>query len=346
MKPYEIENWVLRVIERINKGQPCEDSRVELKTDWPDPQKAARQIAGHANAARGESILWIIGVDEKTGVIGASNEELANWYPRVAANFVGITPTVFDLNIPFNDSTVVGLLFDTSRIPYVVKNPAYGSQGGGPVQLEVPWRENRSTKSASRSDLIKLLSPLGKLPSIEVLAAELKLYASKNQNNSKAVESSWELNIDLYVVPPSFDRVVIPFHRCSAFIEIEDCINRTYLNEFSLAPPSRMVLGGRGGISSEVDSVTVLGTSNEVIVEGPGVVELSAKERFQTEYSNLQADAKVTVILTPSEAESSINLDIILTSLFSIETKKNNWMSRWVYKTEKHDSPLTYTENA
>ena len=332
MKPHEIENWILRIIERINKGQPAEDSRVELKSDWPDPQKASRQIAGHANAARGEMILWIIGVDEKTGVTGASNEELANWYPKVAANFDGIAPTITDLNVPINKSTVVGLVFDTSRVPYVVKNPVYGSQGGGPVQLEVPWRENRSTRSASRSDLIKLLSPLGKLPSIEVLDGDLKLYTSNKRSDSDPLESTWNLHIDLYIVPPSFDRVVIPFHRCAVFIEIEDCINKTPLNDFSLAPPSRMIFSGGGRISSEADSVTILGTSNEIIVEGPGVVELTAKKNFQAEFGNLNADAKVSVVLSPTEAERSINLDLILISLFSIETKKNNWISRWVYK--------------
>ena len=128
------------------------------------------------------------------------------------------------------------------------------------------------------------------------------------------------------------DGFVEPFHRCAVFIEIEDCINKTPLNDFSLAPPSKMIFGGRGGISSEVDSVTILGTSNEIIVEGPGVVELTAKQNFQAEYSNLNVAAKVSVVLSPTEAERSINLDIILTSLFSIETKKNNWISRWVYK--------------
>jgi hypothetical protein len=37
------------------------------------------------------------------------------------------------------------LLFDTSRRPFVVKNPVYGNVNGGPVAFEVPWREGTET---------------------------------------------------------------------------------------------------------------------------------------------------------------------------------------------------------
>ncbi len=79
MKSSLIEVWALSIIERINSRKPIEDSRVELKSEWIEPQKSARQIAGHANTARGESILWLIGVDEDKGVVDVQQEELANW---------------------------------------------------------------------------------------------------------------------------------------------------------------------------------------------------------------------------------------------------------------------------
>lgn len=51
MKSREIEGWSLRIIESVGAGRPNEDFLVELKATWPDnPNKAARQIAGHANA--------------------------------------------------------------------------------------------------------------------------------------------------------------------------------------------------------------------------------------------------------------------------------------------------------
>ena len=75
MNSRQIESWALRVIDCVKRGQPNEDFLVELKRDWIDEAKAARRIAGHANAARGENILWLIGFDEKEGVdcvIGAN----------------------------------------------------------------------------------------------------------------------------------------------------------------------------------------------------------------------------------------------------------------------------------
>ena len=77
------------------------------------------------------------------------------------------------LNIPVDNKTVVALLFETDRAPFVIKNQAYGSPGGGSVELEVPWRENTAIRSARRSDLIRLLAPLELLPEIEILDINL-----------------------------------------------------------------------------------------------------------------------------------------------------------------------------
>ena len=51
----EIEYRVRRIVEAVERGEPIEDDLVELKSEWlRDHHKAARRIAGHANAARGE----------------------------------------------------------------------------------------------------------------------------------------------------------------------------------------------------------------------------------------------------------------------------------------------------
>ncbi len=62
--------------------------------------------------------------------------------------------------MPFGSVIVVAMLFETDRAPFVVKNPAYGTVGGDPVSLEVPWREGATTRSARRRDLLRL-PPLG-----------------------------------------------------------------------------------------------------------------------------------------------------------------------------------------
>jgi len=168
MKNSQIERWTLEVIERIESRQPIEDSKVELKAKWPDdPAKAARRIAGHANAARGERILWLIGVDENNGVIGADYQEMTDWFTGVSGQFDGLAPRCIDLNVPAKDGkTVVALVFETDRAPFVVKNPHHGRRKDDPISLEVPWREGTRVRTASRSDLIRIFSDTETLQSL------------------------------------------------------------------------------------------------------------------------------------------------------------------------------------
>src|SRR5438128_2592511 len=126
MKGQDITDWALNIIGRALSGQPTEDSRIELKAVWPEVRKAARRLAGHANASYGESILWIIGVDQKAReIVGAGGKELANWYPQLQKEFDGnVAPhLIADVNLTSDGKPVVALLFDTSNAPYVVKVP-------------------------------------------------------------------------------------------------------------------------------------------------------------------------------------------------------------------------------
>src|SRR5438874_11282477 len=122
MRNHELEFWIRQVLDRVHRREHTEDTRVELKSEWPsDHAKAARRLAGHANAAQGEPILWIIGADEKTGsVVGVPTGDLDAWYRAVAACFDEIAPSMLlGLAVPFNGTTVMGLLFETERAPYV-----------------------------------------------------------------------------------------------------------------------------------------------------------------------------------------------------------------------------------
>ncbi len=177
MTPRQIEAWAIRVLEQVENRQNVEDTLVELKREWPtETNKVARRIGGHANAARGEPILWLIGVDERAGkVVGAPPSEFTAWYPAVEKEFEGLAPHCVLLNIPHNGTTVSALLFETDRAPFVVKNAAYGLAGdaGEKVAFEVPWRNGTRTESAKRADLFKLLTPAARLPDVELLAAGL-----------------------------------------------------------------------------------------------------------------------------------------------------------------------------
>jgi hypothetical protein len=314
MRAHEIENWVLKIIEQVESGQPNEDFRVELKAYWPDARKAARQIAGHANAAHGEPILWPIGVDEEKGVVGVNNEELANWYAQVRAEFDGLAPKLLrDLNVPVAGITVVALLFDTDRAPYLVKNPAYGQPNGGPVQLEVPWREGRSTRSASRSDLLRILSPIQKNPSFELLDAWLKVYPEMGPPSSAGGPTysedsknlTWKLDMDFYVAPKTDARVVIPFHHCTASFKIPERIPETQFESIVMEPLSSLVHHG-GNVTKRIASVTIENTRDEVLFNGPGKIVL----RGEVEIPKKPIDCKkaeVRVSLLPVDSEHAIS---------------------------------------
>ncbi len=169
MRESQIESRVLNVIERVCKMQPVESSHIELKREWIDPKAAARAIAGMCNAAGGEPVLFLIGLDEKQGkVTGASLEQLADWWPQVKKEFDQEVPTLLkDLAVHSGDHTIVALLLESSRAPYVVRNPAFGVTSGN-VSLEVPWREGGSLRTARREDLIRLLTPAVQQPDIEL----------------------------------------------------------------------------------------------------------------------------------------------------------------------------------
>jgi hypothetical protein len=170
MQPHELETWVLKIVDRVKAKQPVEDSRVELKSEWPGPNDAARRIAGLANASHGAPALWIVGIDEKANqIVGADEQNLANWWPQVVSEFEsGFAPDKQDLAIPTDGVTVVALLFQTDRRPFVVKNAQQGR-----VQFEVPWRDATGIRTARRRELITLLSPLVAIPHLQVLDGSL-----------------------------------------------------------------------------------------------------------------------------------------------------------------------------
>ena len=201
MKKQDIEFWTSQVIERAQTNQQTEDAFVEFKREWIPPAQVARKIAGHANAARGEPILWIIGVDEKTGnVLGADQNDLADWWQGVKSQFESIYPSMVDLIVHVQDKTVVALYMETDRAPYVIKNPS-----GGTINYEVPWREGTSTRTARREDLIKILVPLSRLPEVRFLpnsTLDARLVGTDTVN--------WSLNLELYLTSLTDDPIYIP----------------------------------------------------------------------------------------------------------------------------------------
>ena len=300
MRPVEIENWALNVIHQVDDGQPNEDSRVELKAEWIDTYKAARQMAGHANAARGDPILWLVGVDQQSGPVGVDHKELAEWLSQVSSHFEGASPQVIDINIPHQGKTVVALFMETDRAPFVVENPEFGDRSGVVIACEVPWREGTTTRTATRSDLIRLLVPRLALPEMEIIDAKLVL--------SKHDKYRWYLEMQLYAVPNIDASIVIPFHRCQVRVELVPPGIDIDLSSVRIVPPYKPVSGPIGA-GWEPDSVTAAHTNNELLLGGPSRVDLSAECWSDEVPVSLEgSSAHVVARLAPAHTDQKLTI--------------------------------------
>jgi hypothetical protein len=160
----ELELWTHEIIATVLKNQRIEDSKIELKSSWPEPSKASHSLAAHANAARGTPILWLIGVDEKAPkLVKADPVELTNWSKAVERFFDGYAPRlVLDANVRSGNDTVVALYFETHQgAPFVVEN----TKGSYP-EFVVPWREGTGKRAARREDLLRILVPIRRLSAL------------------------------------------------------------------------------------------------------------------------------------------------------------------------------------
>jgi hypothetical protein len=275
MNKSQLEYWVHRIVDSVKNKQSDEDSHVELKRVWPNEfAKAARQLAGHANAAQGEPILWIIGLDEHEGLVGAERNELSNWKSQIESRFNEVMPDlVCDLNVHIDGHTIVALLFETERAPYVVKNP----DGGG--FKEVPWREGTRVNSATHSQLIRMLVPIQQIPDVELMSCQIRI------NLVDPRVTDWSVQATLYITPHT-DRLIIPFHRCNVDAEMGSVPYCQTLGDIRLSPPCLQTFGG----GTMVDSLTARSSPHEAVLDGPSIIYLEAHAIGQpTEFTSVNA---------------------------------------------------------
>jgi len=260
---------------------------VELKSEWPEPQRAARRLAGHANASRGEQFLWIIGVDaDARAVTGARREEIANWFPKVTSDFDGVAPDmVWNGNVPYEDKVVVGMLFDSAQPPYVVtaRTP----------EKEVPWREGNRTRSARRQDLLRMLLPTVRLPVTEAIRGEMHVDTSQPAQWNFMFRLSLELLV--FFELPDTSPVTVPSHRSRATLRFTEGAS------ISL-PISFEVPGGH-----KDGPIRCVG--EQMVANGSSDVYLKASRTFEQGALNYEGDCNVRVELRPSGTDRAVILD-------------------------------------
>lgn len=299
-----IEAQVYSIIDRVLRGQPIEDDHVELKTTWPPADSdTARQIAAHANTSFGEPILWLIGINEKAHTVpGAPENELANWIPQVEKHFSEQLPPqlINAITIPYLTSenqtvTVFALRFETDRAPYVVKVP-----GGGSVTNEVPWRDGNRTRSAKRSDLLRLLLPTFRTPGFELqhAYASLRLQAAKTNQ-----PPNYKLYVQIsgYIIPRTNERVVFLVHNC----ELSTLILGTGQEFTNLVSFDERY-------SSPLHTIR----PNVAIFDGPGHIELATSYLLDTTSFELDVARSAPLILKlrlhPVRADRPIALSLTI----------------------------------
>lgn len=164
MQSQRIEVQVLAIVDSVVGGGRVEDDRVELKREWPiEIGKTARRIAGHANAAAGEWILWIIGLDEKAHQVHEpADVEPADWWAQVSARFSEVAPDPKFHRIATRHGMVMAVWMDTGRTPYVVT-----TDGRGGAEREVPWRSGTAIRSARRSEILRSVIAEAAVPQLD-----------------------------------------------------------------------------------------------------------------------------------------------------------------------------------
>jgi hypothetical protein len=223
MRPLALEARVLAAVDARRSGVSPEDDFTECKRIWPEP-KAARQLAALANRAAGEPIVYIIGLDDKTGdIVDPGATDPADWWLRMQREFDEVAPDwLIHLTVAIGGGGYVqAIAFDTSRVPYVIK-----TQTG----RDVPMREGTRTRSASRSELLRLLLPSVRTPSATTLdiSGDVDWREAKPTSASQqtGVQSSAQLSfygdalLFLEHVGPTF--VMLPRHGMRAWLRCED----------------------------------------------------------------------------------------------------------------------------
>jgi hypothetical protein len=213
MRASQLEAVVLAAIDALRSGKGSEDDRIEFKRDWPGADKA-RQLAGAANQARGDYLIYVIGIDERDGTVHAfTSTEPATWWSQIESAFDEVAPELMrHLNIQASDGEhVIALLFRTDRPPYVVK-----VSNGGATEREVPIRSGTRTRSARRHELVRLLYPTAAVPQIYALTGLLTLGPPEYLGGDSERVVHMELSAQVYFEHVYGEPAFLPLHTAYA----------------------------------------------------------------------------------------------------------------------------------
>jgi hypothetical protein len=289
-----IETWVNGILDSLDVGGHVEDHRVELKRDWIDARQAARRLAGHANSAADDIILWLVGVDEKARqVVGAQAPDLASWWPQVEAEFADqIAPEMTAVAMKKHDIPFMALAFKTDRAPYLVRNEEFGKLKGQKMAWEVPFRVGTEVRTATRNQLLRLLAPSLPLPRHEMVSAGVVLHAPERKEKwvQKCVADAV-----FYLVAPDDNALTIDSRACKTSVEVTGFFPTT-----TVGVPHLKHLGISGGMSGVETGGHVL------TLRGTSLIHLKVEGEVPSIGNQYAEDARLTVKIRPIGYDRSV----------------------------------------
>lgn len=250
-------------------------------------------------------MLWIVGVDEKLGVVGCGTNESEVWYAQVQSYFDGPAPSLMDLALPHESLLVVALTFCTDQAPYVVRNPLFGKSGHS-IALEVPWREGLQTRTATRRDLLQVLVPAMQIPDLEVLGCALAFRrATKNEGDTKY---SVTFTMDVYATVT--EPIVIPFHKCTVELQLGAPHGIVAMTTVRIRPTQRLVPDIRHR-RTESASATMESTPDEIVIHGPGKFTVRSDQVLDS-FQSSPGDVPAFVTLCPARFATPLHLEVLM----------------------------------
>ncbi len=307
MKRVQVEVRVLEAVAALHTIGQIEDDFVECKQEWP-AMSASRQLAGSANRAAGQPIIWIIGLDTEGATHSTEGIDPADWCARMTARFDdGVAPDLecHTIVAVSERESVVALQFATDRAPYVCKR-----DGGGSPEREVPMREGTRTRSAYRHELLRMLSAATRSPMAEILSADV--WASWREQEVVSIpgqerpvlfraQSTYSCRVSLYLEHLASAPVTLPSHRMKISL-----VSTTVGDERDLAvrvsvPNPTTISGPVLGVHPRNDGLTVTG-SGSCTLTGSFETEADLRSEFSSAGWNVFVTLDAVGSMSPVKA--------------------------------------------
>jgi hypothetical protein len=318
-----IEAKAADLIDMVLDGGRVEDDLVELKSQFPPHRPAARRLAGHANAARSDPILWVIGLDEGRHVVtGADEGDIADWWPRVKRCFAeGVAPEITSVRVASpTGGSVIALGFTTDQSPYMVT-----TEGQGPSEREIPWREGTTTRSARRSEVLRILLPATETPTLEIVSIGVLAEQDKGWGSLEPVEgvekpAHIQISVTASLYIEAAAHVTMPAHRWQCDLTIHGAAD-----DFTCSLNANFYLPGEGLSSPALSArqpapgprgLIDVDNNSGINVSGPGRIHLRAGQAFGMELvdrleHSTGAVLRLRLPLSQSDRVAKLDVDLL-----------------------------------